>query len=46
MLGMIIAAIVIGIIGAVVGTMILLAIYRMVSGRGDTRTGTSDRTAV
>ncbi len=35
-----------GIIGAVVGTMILLAIYRMVSGRGDTRTGTSGRTAV
>jgi len=35
-----------GIIGAVVGTMILLAIYRMVSGRGDSRTGTRGRTAV
>jgi len=35
-----------GLIGAVVGTMILLAIYRMVSGRGDTRTGTRGRTAV
>jgi len=35
-----------GIIGAVVGTMILLAIYRMVAGRGDSRTGTRGRTAV
>jgi len=35
-----------GLIGAVVGTMILLAIYRMVSGRGDSRTGTRGRTAV
>ena len=26
-----------GIIGAVIGTMIVLAIYRMVAGRGDTR---------
>ena len=28
-----------GIIGAIVGTMIVLAIYRAVSGRGDSRTG-------
>ena len=35
-----------GIIGAVIGTMIVLAIYRAVAGRGDTRSGTAGRTAV
>ena len=35
-----------GILGAVIGTMIVLAIYRAVAGRGDTRTGTPGRTAV
>ena len=32
-----------GLIGAVVGTMIVLAIYRMVAGRGGARTGTGTR---
>ena len=35
-----------GIIGAVIGTMIVLAIYRAVAGRDDKRTGTRGRTAV
>ena len=35
-----------GIIGAVIGTMIVLAIYRAVAGRGDTRHGTTRRTTV
>ena len=35
-----------GIVGAVIGTMIVLAIYRAVAGRGDTRRGTTRRTTV
>ena len=35
-----------GIIGAVVGTMIVLAIYRAVAGRGDGSTRTPGRTTV
>ena len=35
-----------GIVGAVIGTMIVLAIYRAVAGRGDARSGTTGRTAV
>ena len=35
-----------GIIGAVIGTMIVLAIYRAVAGRGDGRTRTPGRTTV
>ena len=35
-----------GIIGAVVGTMIVLAIYRAVAGRGDSSTRTPGRTTV
>ena len=33
-----------GIIGAVIGTMIVLAIYRAVAGRGDTGRGATGRT--
>jgi uncharacterized membrane protein YeaQ/YmgE (transglycosylase-associated protein family) len=33
-----------GIIGAIIGTMIVLAIYRAVAGRGDTHAGTTGRT--
>ena len=35
-----------GIVGAVIGTMIVLAIYRAVAGRGDTRHRTTGRTTV
>ena len=35
-----------GIIGAVIGTMIVLAIYRAVAGRGETPRGTPGRTTV
>jgi uncharacterized membrane protein YeaQ/YmgE (transglycosylase-associated protein family) len=35
-----------GIVGAVIGTMIVLAVYRAVVGRDDTRRGTPGHTAV